>query len=72
MSISSVKEDPRGDCPVWRSEVDEFFPVGMKIEEKILPKEVWGWGWYFILRPAETPSPKTIKIIFINLYLGIL
>jgi hypothetical protein len=44
MSISSVKEDPRGDCPVWRSEVDEFFPVGMKIEEKILPKEVWGWG----------------------------
>jgi hypothetical protein len=21
-----------------------FFPVGMRMEEKVLPKEVWGWG----------------------------
>jgi hypothetical protein len=40
MSILSVNGDPRGDRPVWGSEVGEFFPVGM--EEKILPKEVWG------------------------------
>jgi hypothetical protein len=26
----------------------------------------------FIIRPSETPSPKTIKITFINLYLNIL
>jgi hypothetical protein len=72
MSISSVNGDPRGDCPVWRSEVGEFFPVGMGMEEKVPPKEVWGWGWYFILRPAETPSPKTSKITFINLYFSAL
>jgi hypothetical protein len=36
------------------------------------PKRGLGWGQYFILRPAETPSPKTIKIIFINLYLSVL
>jgi hypothetical protein len=62
MSISYVNEDPRGDCPVFRSEVGEFFSVGMGMKEKIPPKEVW--GWYFILRPAESPSPKTIKIEF--------
>jgi hypothetical protein len=44
----------------------------MEMEEKIPPKEVWGWGWYFIICPAETASLKTIKIIFINLYLGTL
>jgi hypothetical protein len=67
MSILCVNEDPCGDYPVWRFEVGEFFPVGM--EEITPPKEVWGWGWYFILHPAETPSPKTIKIISTNLYL---
>jgi hypothetical protein len=39
MSISFVNGDPRGDCPVWRSEVGEFFPVGM--EEKI-PRKRFG------------------------------
>jgi hypothetical protein len=65
MLISSINEDPRRDCPVWRFEVGKFFPVGM--EEKVPPKEVWRWVQYFILRPAETPSSKTIKILtFIN------
>jgi hypothetical protein len=41
MSISSVNGDLRGDCPIWRSEVEEFFTVGMRIEEKVPPKEVW-------------------------------
>jgi hypothetical protein len=72
MSISSINRDPRGDCPVWRSEVGEFFPVWMGMEVKVPPKEVWGWEQYFILRPAETLSPKTIKITFINLYLSAL
>ncbi|MCI05179.1 hypothetical protein A2U01_0026229 [Trifolium medium] len=44
MSILSVNGDSRGDCPVWRSEDGEFFSVGMGIEEKVPPKEVWGWG----------------------------
>jgi hypothetical protein len=68
MSISSVNRDPHGDCSVWRSKVGEFFPVGMEV--KVPPKEVWGWERYFILHPAETPSPKTIKMTFINLYLS--
>jgi hypothetical protein len=38
MSISSVNGDPRGDCPVLRSDVSEIFSVG--IEEKVPPKEV--------------------------------
>jgi hypothetical protein len=71
MSISSVNGDPRGDCPVWGSEVGEFFLVGM--EEKIIPKEVWGWGRLFIPRPIETMSPKTLlKITFVNVYLSTL
>jgi hypothetical protein len=41
MSISSVNEDPGGDCPTRRFEVGKFFSVGM--EEKVHPKEVWGW-----------------------------
>jgi hypothetical protein len=40
MSTSSVNKDPCGDCPVWRSEVGEFFSMGM--EEKTPPKEVRG------------------------------
>jgi hypothetical protein len=40
MSISSVNRDPHGDCPVWRSEVEGFFSVEMRMEEKIPPKEV--------------------------------
>jgi hypothetical protein len=67
MSTSSVNGNPRGNCPVWRFKVGKIFPVGM--EEKVPPKKIWEWGRYFILRPAETPSPKTIKITFINLYL---
>jgi hypothetical protein len=43
MSISSVNRDSRGDCSVWRFEVGEFFSFGMEMEEKIPPKEVWGW-----------------------------
>jgi hypothetical protein len=42
MSISSVNGDPRGDCPVWRYEVGEFFPVRMGMKVKVPPKEVWG------------------------------
>jgi hypothetical protein len=71
MSISSINGDPCRDCPVWRCKIGEFFPVGMRMKEKVLPKEVWRWGHYFIIRPAETPSPKTIKITFKNLYLNI-
>jgi hypothetical protein len=41
---------------IWRSENGEFFPVEMVMEEKILPKEVW--GWYFILRLAKTLFSK--------------
>jgi hypothetical protein len=37
MSISSVNGDPRGDFSVWRSEVGEFFPVGMGMEVKVPP-----------------------------------
>jgi hypothetical protein len=63
ISISSVNQDPRGDCPVWRFEVGKFFSVGM--EEKIPPKEVWGWGWgwgwYFILRPRRLHPRKLLK-----------
>jgi hypothetical protein len=72
MSISPANGDAREDCPVWRSEVGEFFSVGMRMEEKVPPKEVWGWGRYFIIRPVETPSPKTIKITFINIDLNTL
>jgi hypothetical protein len=73
MSISSVNEDLRGDCPVCRFKVEEFFPVEMGMEVKAPPrKEVWGWGWYFIIHLAETPSPKTSKITFINLYFSAL
>jgi hypothetical protein len=32
MSISSVNRDFRGDCPVWRSEVAEFFSVEMEVK----------------------------------------
>ncbi|MCI95769.1 hypothetical protein A2U01_0117068, partial [Trifolium medium] len=52
MSISSVNGDPRGDCPVWGPENGEFFPVGMGMEDKVPPREVWGWGRDFIPRPA--------------------
>jgi hypothetical protein len=63
MSISSVIGNFRGDCPVWRFEVGEFFPVRMGMEEKVLPKEVWGWGWrrnflFFFpggLKPPQNP-----------------
>ncbi|MCI32684.1 hypothetical protein A2U01_0053898, partial [Trifolium medium] len=41
MSISTVNEDPRGNCPVWESEDGEFFSVGMK--EKVL-RERFGDG----------------------------
>jgi hypothetical protein len=37
MSISSVNGDLRGDCPVWRSEIGEFFLVDMRMEEKVSP-----------------------------------
>jgi hypothetical protein len=40
MSISSVNGDPRGDCSVLRSEVGEFFSVGIGMQKKIPPKEV--------------------------------
>jgi hypothetical protein len=39
------------------------------MEEKVPPKKVWGWGRYFILRAAETPSPKTIKITHLFSYI---
>jgi hypothetical protein len=42
MSILSVNGDPHGNCPIWRFEDEKFFLMG--IEEKITPKEVWGWG----------------------------
>ncbi|MCI17269.1 hypothetical protein A2U01_0038416 [Trifolium medium] len=58
--ISSVNGDPCGDCPVWGPEDGEFSPVGMKMEEKVSPREVWGWGQDFTLRPAETPSSNTL------------
>jgi hypothetical protein len=38
MSISSVNGNLHGDFPVWESEDEKTFPVGM--EEKISPKEV--------------------------------
>jgi hypothetical protein len=38
MSISSVIGNFRGDCPVWRFEVGEFFPVRMGMEEKVSRK----------------------------------
>jgi hypothetical protein len=70
MLISSINGDSRGDCLVWRSKNGEFFSVGMGIKTKVPLKEVS--GWYFILRFAETLSPKTIKITCINLYLSTL
>jgi hypothetical protein len=72
MSISSVNGNSRGDCPVWISEVEEFFLVGMEMEVKVPSKEVWGCGRYFIIRLAETPFLKTSKITFINLYFSAL
>jgi hypothetical protein len=68
ISISTVNEDQKGDCSVWRFEVGEFFSVGMRMKVKVPPKEVWGWRRYFILRPVETPFPKTSKITFINYF----
>jgi hypothetical protein len=53
MSISSVN---RNLFVVWWFEVGEFFSMEMEMEVKVLPKEIWKWGRYFILRPAETPS----------------
>jgi hypothetical protein len=35
MSISFVNWDLRGDCPVWRSKIGEFFFVDMRMEEKV-------------------------------------
>jgi hypothetical protein len=58
MSISSVNGDLRENCTIWRFDDGEFFPVGM--EEKVSPKEVWGWGRYFTPRPAENPSTKAL------------
>jgi hypothetical protein len=43
MSISSVNGDPREDYPVWRFEVGEFFPVGMRIDVKV-PRKRFGEG----------------------------
>jgi hypothetical protein len=37
-----------------RSEVGEFFSVGIGMQKKIPPKEVWGWEWYFILCPQRS------------------
>ncbi|MCI77132.1 hypothetical protein A2U01_0098402, partial [Trifolium medium] len=39
MSISSVKGDLRGNCPVWGPEDGEFFSMGMGMKEKVPPKE---------------------------------
>jgi hypothetical protein len=38
MSILSVNGDLRGDCAVWRSEIGEFFLVGIRMEEKVSPQ----------------------------------
>jgi hypothetical protein len=32
--------------------------MGMGMEEKVLPKEVGGWGQYFILRPGGDSVPE--------------
>jgi hypothetical protein len=47
-------------CPVWRFEDEKFFSVGMRMEEKVPPREVWEWGRSFILYPTETPSHRTL------------
>jgi hypothetical protein len=31
-----------GNCPVWGLDDGEFFLAGMRIEEKIPPKKIWG------------------------------
>ncbi|MCH81883.1 hypothetical protein A2U01_0002677, partial [Trifolium medium] len=31
--------DLHGDCPVWGSEDEEFFPVGMGMVKEVPPKE---------------------------------
>jgi hypothetical protein len=72
MSISSVIGNFRGDCPVWRFEVGKFFPVGLRMEEKV-PRKRFGDGHGISSsEPPETPSPKTIKITLIKFYLSIL
>jgi hypothetical protein len=30
-------------CPVWRFEDEKFFSVGMRMEEKVPPREVSEW-----------------------------
>ncbi|WJX64693.1 hypothetical protein P8452_49441 [Trifolium repens] len=50
-SNSSVNEGPCGDCTVGEPEDGEFFSKGM--EEKVPPKEVWGWRQYFTLLPRK-------------------
>jgi hypothetical protein len=57
MLISSVNEDPRGDCPVWRSEVEEFFPVGMGMEVKV-PRKRFGDGAVFHPPPRGDSVPE--------------
>jgi hypothetical protein len=57
MSISSINEDLRGDCPVWRFEVGNF--------------SQWGWRRKSPERGLVL-IPKIIKISFINLYLNTL
>jgi hypothetical protein len=49
-----------GDFSVWGSELGEFFLLGIGMEEKVPPEEVWGWGRYFTPLPVETPSLKTL------------
>jgi hypothetical protein len=56
ISISSVNGDPQRNCPVWRPEDKEIFHVGMRMEEKVPLKDVWGYGRYFTYRPVESSS----------------
>ncbi|MCI89585.1 hypothetical protein A2U01_0110874, partial [Trifolium medium] len=49
--FASVRADPRGDCPVWRSENGDFFPVGTGMEAKTPPQALRDGDWGRSIRP---------------------